>query len=74
MTANGKLLLTAKQAAETLAISERKLWSLTNIGAIPCVRIGRAVRYSIVDLNTWIDRHRTGKVDTFPRRGKALAV
>ena len=48
------LLLKSQEAAETLAISPRKLWELTNCGEIPCVRIGRAVRYSVEDLQQWI--------------------
>jgi excisionase family DNA binding protein len=39
------LLLTSKQAAAFLSISPRKLWSLTASGEIPCVRMGRCVRY-----------------------------
>ncbi len=38
------LLLTAPEAAKALALSPRKLWSLTAGGDIPSVRIGRAVR------------------------------
>ena len=49
-------LLSAKQAAKILAISERKLWSLTTSRDIPCVRIGRAVRYDVADLRAFIDR------------------
>lgn len=48
------LLVTAKQAALALAISERKLWQLTNCGEIPSIRIGRAVRYRLSDLESWI--------------------
>lgn len=54
------LLLTAPQAAKALAISERKLWELTNRRLIPCVRIGRAVRYSLADLQAWIARQKGG--------------
>jgi excisionase family DNA binding protein len=49
------LLWTSRQAAKALAISERKLWELTNEEAIPCIRIGRAVRYDPADIRTWID-------------------
>ncbi|MCA9055957.1 MAG: helix-turn-helix domain-containing protein [Planctomycetaceae bacterium] len=49
-----RLLLTAEQAAEALTISPRKLWELTNTGQLPCVRIGRAVRYDRADLEAWI--------------------
>lgn len=48
-------LLKQDDAARRLAISPRKLWELTNRGEIPCVRIGRAVRYDPEDLRAWID-------------------
>lgn len=53
------LLWTSRQAAKALAISERKLWELTNKGAIPCVRIGRAVRYDPADIRTWIENQKS---------------
>jgi len=53
-----QMLLNPKDAAKTLAISERKLWSLTNAKEIPHVRIGRAVRYSPDDLRAWIDEQK----------------
>ena len=44
-------LLKAKEAAELLAISPRKLWELTNRGDIPCVKMGpKVVRYDVDDL------------------------
>jgi excisionase family DNA binding protein len=55
-TANQPPLLTVKEAAHRLALSERSLWSLTNRGEIRCVRIGRAVRYDHVDLSEFIER------------------
>jgi excisionase family DNA binding protein len=48
-------LLTTKQAAERLSIGTRKLWTLTNCGEIPCVRIGKCVRYRPADLAAFID-------------------
>lgn len=51
------LLLTARQAAKVLSISERTLWGLTKAGDIPAVRFGgRNVRYSPDDLKAWIRR------------------
>ena len=47
--------MNAHDAARALAISERMLWERTKRGEIPCVRIGRSVRYSPADLQTWID-------------------
>jgi len=57
---NPPLLMTVKSAAESMAISQRKLWSLTKSGEIPHVRIGRSVRYAVDDLVEWISRQRTG--------------
>ena len=49
------LLLKPADAAKALSISESKLWSMTAGREIPCVRIGRAVRYDPADLRAWID-------------------
>jgi excisionase family DNA binding protein len=53
------LLLTAKQAAKMLSISERMLWTLTDTGEIQCVRIRRAVRYAFGDLQKYVESHRS---------------
>lgn len=55
------MLMTPPQAAETLAISARKLWALTASGEIPHVRIGRSVRYSPRDLARWIESCTEGR-------------
>jgi predicted DNA-binding transcriptional regulator AlpA len=47
-------LLRPRQAAKLLNISERSLWALSNAGQVPCVRIGRSVRYDPVALDKWI--------------------
>ena len=54
-----QLLLRPNEAAQVLAISPRKLWELTDCGEMPCVRIGRAVRYSVEDLKAWIRGKKT---------------
>lgn len=56
-----RLLLSAREAAEALSISPRKLWSLTNTGEIPCVRFGRSVRYDPRDLVEWIASQKGGR-------------
>jgi excisionase family DNA binding protein len=53
-TTTPAMLLTPRQAAHELQISERKLWSLTNDGQIKAVRFGRAVRYDRSDLEAAI--------------------
>jgi len=55
------LLLSPREAAQMLAISPRKLWSLTHAEkAIPFVKCGRLIRYSPADLQAWIDAQRQG--------------
>lgn len=54
-----RLLLKSREAAQSLAVSERTLWDLTNHGDLPCVRIGRAVRYDPTDLTDWIERQKS---------------
>jgi hypothetical protein len=55
------LLLTARDAANALAISEKPLWTLTAPrGPIPMIRVGeRSVRYSVTALQRWIDQQQT---------------
>ena len=49
------VLVTAREAAKMLAVSERTLWTLADSGALPRVPIGpRCYRYDVADLRTWI--------------------
>jgi excisionase family DNA binding protein len=52
-------LLTTREAADLLRISQRTLWTLTNTGNIPSVRVGRSVRYDEHDLSKWIDAQKS---------------
>jgi len=54
------LLLTPRQAAEALQISERKLWGMKASGEIPHVLLGRSVRYDLQDLQRCIDERKKG--------------
>jgi len=50
------LLLNVRQAADALAVCEKTLWALTAPrGPLPSVRIGRAVRYHVADLQAFIE-------------------
>jgi excisionase family DNA binding protein len=53
-----RMLLKPREAAAALGISPRLLWSKTKLGEIPCIRLGKAVRYSPAALQEWI--HRAG--------------
>ena len=50
-----RLLLTPSEAAASLRISPRLLWSKTKIGEIPCIRIGKCVRYDPRALMKFLD-------------------
>ncbi len=54
-TENQKLLVGSIEAAKLLDISPRTLWTLRNAGAVPFVRIGASVKYSVSALQTWIE-------------------
>lgn len=50
-----KRLLTSREAASLLSISARTVWAMTvPRGSLPCVKVGRAVRYRMKDLESWI--------------------
>ena len=57
-----KLLLTPVEAAEALSMSPRTLWTLTHDedippeDRIPCIKIGRLVRYDPAALQRWIEK------------------
>ncbi|MCE9544000.1 MAG: helix-turn-helix domain-containing protein [Planctomycetia bacterium] len=55
-----KMLISMKEAANTLGISRRLLWSLTASQEIPCVRIRSRVLFDPADLRNWIESHKRG--------------
>jgi len=67
---NLPLLINATQAAKTLGISPRSLWTLTQAGTIPHVRLGRRVMCThnslheaagevTFKLDRWLKKHST---------------
>ncbi len=56
-----RLALRPREAAKALGIGQRLLWSKTNAGEIPSVRIGRTVLYPIRELERWLTEQATGK-------------
>lgn len=53
------LLLTEADACQALNLCERTLRDARKSGALPYVLIGRAVRYTLTDLETFIESRRT---------------
>jgi excisionase family DNA binding protein len=51
-------LLTARDVAELLCVPISTVYELTRGGRLPCLRIGRAVRFSREDLEAHLAVHR----------------
>jgi excisionase family DNA binding protein len=56
------MLLTARQAAAALVISESTLFRHLRAGTIPAVHIGGCLRFDPRDLTAFIDRLKTAEV------------
>lgn len=48
-------LLDAKEIAEKLGVPESWVRESARSGAIPCVRLGRYVRFDLADVEEWIE-------------------
>lgn len=61
----GTRLLSAKDAALYLSVSDRTLWSWGNSGVIPRLNIGIGqrpmIRYDMRDLDRWIEQSKSSK-------------
>jgi len=53
-----KRLLTLREAADYLAMTNAALYQLVHRKRVPVVRLGRALRFDIQALNAWIDEHK----------------
>ena len=49
-----------KQACQALGIGERLLWSLTNQGQIPHIKLGRCTVYPVGALEKWLAEQAEG--------------
>lgn len=54
-----KELLTAKQTAEFLGLSEITIYKMTYKRQIPFVKLGRTKRFDKAELNKWINKNTT---------------
>lgn len=52
-------LVNVQDAAKYLCISQRTLWTLTKSNKLPVIKIGRAVRYDLQDLEAFVLQHKT---------------
>lgn len=49
-------LLTAKETAEILKVALPRVYELARAGMIPCVRMGRQIRFDQAALSEWAAR------------------
>lgn len=54
------LLINVKQAAKLLSVSERKVHDLRIHEGLPCVKLGRSLRFRVDQLKEWLDRKGLG--------------
>ncbi len=59
-TPPNRLTVNRQEAAVMLGISERLLWTMTNAGKIPHVRIGTRVLYPVDALCEWLEQQTNG--------------
>lgn len=61
---NPPLLLSLAQAAKTINVCERTVWTLVHSGDLPHVRIGRRVLISRAAIESWIaDKESNGHAE-----------
>jgi excisionase family DNA binding protein len=48
-------LLTAAELAERLAVPKTWILESARSGAMPCVRLGRYVRFDLADVERWLE-------------------
>lgn len=58
MTVPIEKLLTLREVAELLRVSEKSVRRLVAYRRLPCVRIGRALRFQSSDVLRWISARR----------------
>lgn len=49
-------LSNAAQVAEQLGVSRQRVYELVRRGDLPCVRLGRTVRFDPTSLDEWISK------------------
>lgn len=59
-TPTPSLALRPREAARALGVSERTLWSWTQAGEIPHVKMGRSVLYPTAALERWLAERSEG--------------
>jgi excisionase family DNA binding protein len=62
-----KRLLSVDEAAQLLGISQSFLYKLAESKAIPHLRLGRALRFDVLKIDTWLKRQSVDEIDYVDR-------
>lgn len=54
MDANSESLMTLKEVAEYLRLSEDKVYKMAQAGEIPCFKIGKQWRFRRSEIDRWL--------------------
>ncbi len=55
---NGRILLTPDEVAQMFGIARKTVLVWARQGQIPCVRVGRFVRFDPAEIDRWLDSRR----------------
>jgi excisionase family DNA binding protein len=58
--ATGEVMLTLREAAQKLRVSERTLREYVKRGIVPHLRLGRNILFPLTALEKWIENHTRG--------------
>lgn len=61
-------ILTIKEVAEYLKVTERTLYRLAQEGRIPAFKVGASWRFKRADINAWIEGQKPGVAEDGSRR------
>ncbi|HEX7683657.1 MAG TPA: helix-turn-helix domain-containing protein [Trinickia sp.] len=61
MNSGEEAILTIKEVAQYLKVTERTIYRLAAAKQIPAFKVGGTWRFSRADIDAWIDQQSTGK-------------
>ena len=59
MKKGNKQLLKPDEVAEMILVARKTIMVMAREGRIPCIRIGRLVRFDAAEIDRWIDSQRS---------------
>ena len=59
----GRRLLTVREAARYLGLEVDTVYRKSRLREVPCVKVGRALRFDVVALDRYIDEHTIEPID-----------